>query len=262
MKEHLTSAMICLKNEMGFVYHLCRLDYLLRENERYRYTFTPNYSVIDLLPSAVFQGIPGLDLSLRRKTYVRENTVPVFISERTPSQNREDLWELLDACGMEYLNQLEWLIRTDTQYSGDRLYAIRWRDDLTGQSVTYGDITGGLQRCTPALKAILEAICAGNRIEADGFTIDDANRSAWYSLLMDLYRREYQWRKDRRREGIQKGSASGHYAGRKRLPMDLPMWEDVILRFRHNQLSGQEAADLLGVSKSTFFRRLKEWSVG
>lgn len=28
------------------------------------------------------------------------------------------LWKLLQDCNMQYLNQLEWLIRTDTIYSG------------------------------------------------------------------------------------------------------------------------------------------------
>lgn len=53
---------------------------------------------------------------------MRENVVPVFISERTPGENREDLWELLEECGVQYLNRLEWLIRTETRYSGDGMY--------------------------------------------------------------------------------------------------------------------------------------------
>lgn len=33
----------------------------------------------------------------RQPRYVRKNTIPVFISERTPGENREDLWKLLEA---------------------------------------------------------------------------------------------------------------------------------------------------------------------
>ena len=50
---------------------------------------------MDLLPNNIFQGIPGLNLELRKDKYVRKNMTPVFISERTPSAHREDLWELL-----------------------------------------------------------------------------------------------------------------------------------------------------------------------
>ena len=31
-------------------------------------------------------------------------------------------------CDMQYLNQLEWLIRTETQYSGDKLFVQRQED--------------------------------------------------------------------------------------------------------------------------------------
>ena len=55
----------------------------------------PFYHVIELLPTRLFQGIPGLDMCLRKERYVRENMTPVFISERTSRENRENLWELL-----------------------------------------------------------------------------------------------------------------------------------------------------------------------
>ena len=66
-----------------------------------------------------------MDLDLKKELYIRENITPVFISERAPGKNREDLWELLKQCDMQYLNQLEWLIRTDTRYSGDKLFVQR-----------------------------------------------------------------------------------------------------------------------------------------
>lgn len=59
--------------------------------------------MIDSLPASIFQGIPGLDMSLRPERYYRVNMTPYFISERTPSEGREDLWELLeeDCCGSQ-----------------------------------------------------------------------------------------------------------------------------------------------------------------
>jgi hypothetical protein len=117
MNQIVTTGMICLDDPLGFTYRISAVEYTLREDESYTYVFTPNYYVIDLLDSDLFQGIPGLDIDRRKTRYVRENITPVFISERTPAENREDLWELLANVKMEYLNRLEWLIRTNTRYS-------------------------------------------------------------------------------------------------------------------------------------------------
>lgn len=46
---------------------------------------------------------------------MRDNITPTFVSERA-RRNREGLWELLAACDMEYLDKIEWLIRTDTRH--------------------------------------------------------------------------------------------------------------------------------------------------
>ena len=56
--------------------------------------------------------------------------VPALVADRAPASNREGLWELLDDCSMDYLDQLEWLIRTDTRYIGDSLYVIRDEGDV------------------------------------------------------------------------------------------------------------------------------------
>lgn len=62
MREVKTVSMICVKDDYGFEYHISKIEYIEREDESYTYLFTPNYSVIDLLPSSIFQGIPGLNL--------------------------------------------------------------------------------------------------------------------------------------------------------------------------------------------------------
>lgn len=105
MKQITTTAMICLDDDLGLTYCISKIEYLLREDDSFSYIFTPNYSVIDLLTSEWFQGIPGLKLELRKSRYVRENITPVFISERTPGENRENLQELLKECHMDYLNR-------------------------------------------------------------------------------------------------------------------------------------------------------------
>lgn len=126
MREAITRGIICIDDPTGKQYRVSKIQYLVREDDSFEYIFTPDYSVIDSLPkSAGFQGIPGLDLTLRKSQYIRKDRIPVFISERSPQKNREDLWELLQKYDMDYLNSLEWLIRTDMQYCGDTLYVIR-----------------------------------------------------------------------------------------------------------------------------------------
>ncbi len=190
MNQATTTAIICLDDDLGFTYRVSKIEYVLCEDDSFSYTFTPNYSVIDLLTTALFQGIPGLNLDLRKSQYVRKNTTPVFISERTPGENREDLWKLLEDCGMNYLNRLEWLIRTDTRYGGDRFYAERWTADDDKLCVDYAAIEQAESRSAGIIAQLLRIICAGNDVKAVDFFIDDSNRKAYYSLLMSLYQKE------------------------------------------------------------------------
>ena len=146
-----------MKDDIGIEFAVCKIEYREWENEEFEYRFMPLYSVIDLLDQSIFQGIPGIDLAKRKAEYVRKNIVPTFISERAPGKNREELWKLLEDCGMTYLNQLEWLIKTDTHYIGDRLYVrkITVQDE---NSITFNN----LKRNADIQKRLLENICAGN----------------------------------------------------------------------------------------------------
>lgn len=100
MKEHTTRGIICLKDDYGIEYRVSKITYTIYENEEYEYRFIPNYAVIDLIDPSLYMGIPGLNMDLRKEVYVRKNIEPTFITERSPSKNREDLWELLDSVGM------------------------------------------------------------------------------------------------------------------------------------------------------------------
>lgn len=250
--------MICLDDDLGFTYRVSKIEYVLREDEHFSYTFAPNYSVIDLLTTDLFQGIPGLSIELRKPRYVRENTTPVFISERTPGENREDLWKLLEDCGMDYLNRLEWLIRTNTRYSGDRFYAERWKSDCDKHSVDYAEIELTETRSAATIAQLLRIICAGNDIRATSFLIDDSNRKAYYSLLMSLYQKEKSYANKQRTDGIRKSAAQGNYRGRPPVLIDDTQLIEVITAYRSGKLKAEEAAATLGVSRPTFFRKLKK----
>ena len=79
----------------------------------------------DSLPTSIFQGIHGLDMSMRLERYYRVNMMPYFISERTPSEKREDLWELLEEVGLDYYDRFEWLLRTNMRCGTDNLIVER-----------------------------------------------------------------------------------------------------------------------------------------
>ena len=50
---------------------------------------------------------------------------PVFISQRSPSKNRENLKELLDSVGLDYYDRFEWMLRTETRCGDDNFFVVR-----------------------------------------------------------------------------------------------------------------------------------------
>lgn len=98
------------------------------DEENFQYIISPFWQIIDGLSSDVFQGIPGIDMEMRLENYYRVNYEPVFITERSPSKNREDLWELMESVGLDYYDRFEWLIRTDMRAGNDNLIVERMRD--------------------------------------------------------------------------------------------------------------------------------------
>lgn len=258
MRELVTKGLICLKDDFGIEYRVSKIEYRLWENEEFEYRFRPDYSVIDLLDTSLFQGIPGLDLDKRKKEYVRRNRIPVFISERSPGKNREGLWELLESHGMEYLNQLEWLIRTDTKYIGDRLYVTADTDGGAPGPICVDVELKNCKRAVDSVRRLLEYICRGSDILYDGFTIDDGNRKICYELLYRMYRKERRYIRDRQQAGVAQAKREGKYRGRKPIQVDTPKLYEVYGEYKAKRISAEEAAKMLGMSKSTFFRKIKD----
>lgn len=255
MKEMVTSGTICLDDAYDFTYYIADIRYTEREDESFCYEIRPNYSVIELLTDRYFQGIPGLDLSLKKEVYVRENIVPVFTSERTPGENREDLWELLEECDMQYLNRLEWLIRTKTRYSGDGLYVCRPQE----RHLHISSIAELGSRSSVISRKVLEVICAGGEVITKDFVITDQNRKSYYALFMAMYETERKYLDERRRAGINKSSEQGRYKGRARIKIDQLELGETIHAYEAGKISGREAADALQISPATFFRRYREY---
>lgn len=259
MKSVTTSGVICLKDDYNIVYKIARIDQILYEDDTFSYTFVPYYNVMDLLPATLFQGIPGLDLSLRKAEYKRNNVLPVFISERTPGENRENLQELLADCNMDRLNRLEWLIRTKTRYSGDRLYVIRYDKLLDRKTINAASIFDLSMNNDMIKKKLLDIICAGDYFSSKELTINDANRREYYHMLMPLYINAQEIQHKKRLAGIEQGKSKGVYRGKKRIRIDEIQANSIFDAYLSSGISETEAVSKLGVSRSTFFRRLKEY---
>lgn len=260
MRSIQTKGIICIRDDLDFEYQVSYIEYTEWEDETYCYLFRPDYSVIDLLPDSVFQGIPGLNLDLRKPEYVRKNMVPTFISERTPGPNREDLWELLERYGMDHLNRLEWLIRTDMRYCGDPLYVKRYEEKEPDFIIDLSKLEQTESRSVNIQRKMLESICSGAMIDMQNYRIDDSNRLQYYTLLMMLYRKEKSYLESRKKAGIQRAAKEGKYKGRRPVQIPEPEWLEVAAKFRSKKITEEQALKRLGISRSTFYRRLKKES--
>ena len=175
MRESVTAAQLCLDGRGGFTYVVALMRYIVREDETFRYELEPNYEVIDLLDSSDFQGIPGFDLSVRKTCYERDNRTPTLIADRAPMANREDLWSLLDECGMDYWDPLEWLVRSPRRYIGDKLY---FRAVPEGAPGVLGmeEAVASAANSPQAVGSVLAALCAGDAVECEGEPLGGAER--------------------------------------------------------------------------------------
>ena len=256
MREIITRGDICLKDEYNLTYKVADIIYTEREDESFVYEIKPNYSVISLLNVKDFQGIPGLDLDLKKESYTRENVIPVFISERTPGKNREDLWELLKACDMQYLNQLEWLIRTETRYSGDKLFVQRPED----KTIKVESINSLGNRSAVICRKMLDTICYGNALILPSLRVDDRNRKTFFDLLIAMYSTERKYLDSQRRIGIAASARKGNYKGRERIKIDKLAAQEIFLDYAAKKINSTDASKKLGISKSTFLRRYREYT--
>lgn len=259
MKKLITKGVICLKDHLNLTYKVSDIEYIEYENGDFSYFFYPHYNVIDILNTNLFQGIPGLDLSKRLDCYERHNITPVFISERTPSQNREDLWQLLEEYNMKSLNRLKWLLKTDTQYSGDKLYAKEKNEKDDNPIIKIESMFDLVKRTDAIHKALLEIICYGNYLQCKEITINDENRKYYYDLLMPIYEKEYTLKRKIIQNIREAAKNSNSYKGRKKISIDQLLLDKTIKDYQNKNITLEVALNKLKISKATFFRRLKDY---
>ena len=256
---------------------VAQIDYQEFDEENFQYVISPYWDIIDGLPTSVFQGIPGIDMDLRLEQYYRVNYIPTFIAERTPSENREDLWELLGSVGLDYYDRFEWLLRTTMRSANDNLIVERRRMTKAIERVgkyaskileemQYGDqiIVDSMESISDTASGFADgifiAIMNGVDIidQSGGILVDAMTRATMVPFVITqriLAKREYS---ANRREGIEQAKKDGKYTGRKPIEVDEEVLRQVRQELKEGLISVEEAMRRTKIgSKSTFYRKLR-----
>lgn len=244
MENYRTIGEIKVRDKYNIPYSVCYIEYIEYEDESFKYIFKPHYNIIKLTNFSFFQGIPGLNLELKKDEYIRENKIPTFISERCPMKNRENLYEELQESGLDYYNPLQWLINTNLKYSGDHYYVEKYQNN----KVIYLKDLDLKNSINLNVKLILEYICGGFEIHLNELIINDDNRQDIYNLLINLYSNSYYFHKKNKNK-----------VGRKKTNIDILLFYELYENYQKGKVNVKEICESLSISRATFYRLVKEY---
>lgn len=257
MAPYISNGTIYIKSELGIEYAVCNITYIVNQDETYKYIFKPNYNVIELMPKGFFQGIPGLNLDLKKEEYIRENIIPVFIAERVPSKHREDLYELLEQVDLDFIEPILYLKRTPLQYFGDKLYV----KDIHQKAEIKIDLVSSKLNNQGIIKLILRHLSLGDDILLDTIKINDSNRKFTHDLLLKLYSRSYKLNKELTQKGIDAAKANHLYRGRKKKEINVQTFKTLLAKINNKEVTFEDALKILNISSATFYRKKKEFNL-
>ena len=271
---YVNSGIIKAVMKSGEKISVAQIDYQEFDEENFQYVISPYWEIVDGLPASVFQGIPGIDMDLRLKDYYRVNYIPTFIAERTPSESREDLWELLESVDLDYYDRFEWLLRTKMRAANDNLIVERRRIEETVGQFASG-IISGLQYGDKVIVESMESIADTTAGLTDGMfnivtsgidvvtesgqvLVDAMTRAAMIPYMVAqriMSRRE---RISHQQAGIEQAKKDGKYAGRKPTPVDENVLRQVAKELEEGIITIEEAMKRTKInSRSTFYRKLR-----
>lgn len=242
MEKVFTAATVKIQDNAGFVYRIAKIEYEEFGDGQFRYSLIPTYGLIELLPEGLYPGFSGINTAAREVEYVMQNFTPMYIEERIPAKVSE----------LGRLNRLEWLMENKSLKEGDRLYFEKYDSELDNpKMVDFDEIIASEKRSLGSFNKLIAAICYGNYIMKDNhMLVDDNNRAAMLSAFMALYSKE--------KEHVASSQNSGAAKGRRRITVDKEKMDEVIHWFMTNQIGEKEACDLLGMSRSSLYRRMRE----
>lgn len=241
-------------------FSICKITYEEYDNDEFQYSFEPYYDILDALPTSISQGIPGINLNKRKKVYYRVNKVPSFISERTMDESRENLSEELRKVYMTDYKPLEWLIRTDSEYSGDNLIVEKYREprklgEINYNDLAYGDSLSEINELSKDVhiraNQLLKLLGNGVDIKEKKLFVNKKNREG--ALLLLIHQYEYsRSEKLKNKEEINKKS-------HKNKINDF-LIEEIIKELELKIIDYKEAMELIGVqTKATLLKKIREY---
>lgn len=272
--SYVNSGVIKAVMKSGEKISVAQIDYQEFDEENFQYVISPYWEIVDGLPASVFQGIPGIDMDLRLEKYYRVNYIPTFIAERTPSENKEDLWEILESVGLDYYDRFEWLLRTTMRAANDNLIVERRRMSQVVEEFTAGMLSA-LQYGDKIVVDSMEEIADTAAGFTDGiFTVvtngvdiisqsgqvfvDAMTRAAMVPIVVTqrmIIRREHS---ANRRDGIEQAKKNGKYTGRKPIDVDEKVLRQVNQELKDGLITVEEAMRRTKIgSKSTFYRKIR-----
>ena len=272
--SYINSGIIKAVMKSGEKISVAQIDYQEFDEENFQYVIQPYWEIIDGLPASVFQGIPGIDMDLRLEKYYRVNYIPTFITERTPSENREDVWELLESVGLDYYDRFEWLLRTTMRAANDNLIVERRRETQVTEQFSLGKLTT-LQYGDKVIVDSLESIANTNAGYSDGIfkalttgvdilnqrgeiLVDINTRSSMIPIVVTQRIITHREHMVNRKEGIEKAKKEGKYTGRKPIEVDEKVLKQVNNELKAGLISVEEAMKRTKIgSKSTFYRKVR-----
>ena len=271
------SGIIKAHDSAGNAFSVGVITFAKFDEENFHFILSPQWSVIDALPGNVFKGLAGMDLGGRLPTYCRRNTIPLFIAERVPGPERPDLSALfpIEPPGVD--STFEWLLETQGRLGGDNLTiepapkarTLRYSGTVSIQgelltpldTITLSNLRDVASSNVDFRRSMLHILASGAAIELTGEkrSLSHEERCTMLRLLLLQEGLDKSYRHKQRRAGIDAAKEAGKYTGRKRIPVDNTLLEQIAASHAQGKVSTADAMKSLGIpSRSTFYRRLRE----
>ena len=158
----------------------------------------------------------------------------------------EDLPEVLESYGLTYYDPMEMLFRSKEKYCGDDLLVVPYVEPKT-ISFNYINVTN----VYPTVKGIVYNVAANNHVLIDEIEVDIATL---FRSLFPIYLNMYLKKKEEQRKCSQKRAYKGR--PKKEIGDD---FGTIYEMYKNKEIDIHTALRILGISRSTFIRRIKEY---
>ena len=275
--DYRSVGIIQVYDNKDYKYNIGEIIYERFDDQNFQYIFKPYWDLIECLPVNLFSGIPGINMEIKKDAYYRVNMTPVFISMRSPSENREDVKELMDEVGLNYYDRFEWLLRTTKRCGDDNLIVVRKNETpLKVEQITKVSELNLSVDDEIILENLSDLKFENSMIIADMFRLLQSGAKIYISkedrflemterkimlyLLGNMRKRCEENNKKRKSTGIEKAKLAGKYKGRKPIEIEEDFLEEIAIDFLNGKVTEKEAMKRLDLtSRATFYRKIKKY---